>query len=340
MKSVLKVLGAMLLLLVAVVGSWVAYISATWDKDYSAVEKPPLKASTDPEVIRRGEYLVHSVSHCSICHAPLEVTMKRQVGEHPAMPGGFEWKMGPLGTLYSRNITPDPETGIGKWTDEELARAIRWGVGPDGKALVFMSMSVPDFADEDLVAVISYLRSTAPVVQKNKPHAPGFILKWMATKAGPDFRKRNLKPLKYVAAAEAPSVARGDYLAHGPGWCVACHTGFDMLDMTITGPEFAGNDEPEPDHEDEQMEFVIPNLTPDPDTGHIASWSEAQFVQRFRAGRVIKSSKMPWEAYREMTDADLRSIYQYLRTVPPAKKLIGTPYRKVGTKPQQAVAAK
>src|SRR5262245_39175556 len=119
MKMVLKVVAGLLGLLVLAVGGLAAYIQLTWQKDYSAIEKPAVKASTDPQVIARGEYLAHSVAHCSICHAPKEVTEKRQSGEHPAMAGGYVWKMGPMGTLYSRNITPDAETGIGAWSDEE-----------------------------------------------------------------------------------------------------------------------------------------------------------------------------------------------------------------------------
>lgn len=216
LKTVLKVLGGVVLLLVAGFGAYAGYISATWDKDYSALAKPAIRASTDPEVIKRGEYLAHSVSHCSICHAPLAVTEKRQLGEHPDMAGGFEWKMGPMGTLYSRNITPDDETGIGKWTDEELARAIKWGVARDGKLLVFMTMSVPGLADEDVMAIISYLRSTRPVKQQNKPHEVGLLMKWIATKVTPDFRKQIFDGLTYVAPSAEPSEPRGNYLAQGP----------------------------------------------------------------------------------------------------------------------------
>lgn len=330
MGKVLKVLAGMIALVFAGVGAFVAYVLATWDKDYSGVERPAIAASTDPAVVARGEYIAHSVSHCSICHVPFETTVKRKPGEHPPMAGGFEWKMGPMGTLHSRNITPDAETGIGSWTDGELARAIRYGVGKDGKLLPFMSMAVPDMADEDLTAVVSYLRSTAPVKQPNRPHDLGLLMKWLATKMGPDWRKQVLKPNPYVAAGDTPSVARGKYLAYGPGWCIACHTGFDLMEVKLTGPEFGGNTEAEPDMEDPTMEYVTPNLTPDAETGHIASWSEEQFVQRFRAGRVLRTSKMPWEAYREMTDADLRSVYQFLRTLPPAKNKVGPTHRKAG----------
>lgn len=333
MKLALKVVGGVVLLLMLACGGYAGYINATWDKDFTSVEKPAIKASTDEAVIKRGEYIVHSVAHCSICHVPEEVTLKRQAGEHPAMSGGYKWEMGPLGTLYSRNITPDAETGIGKWTDEELARAIRWGIDRNGKQLLFMTLGVPPMSDEDLQAVISYLRSTPPVTKQIPPHEYTLMSKWLATKVGPDFRAPFQGELKYVAAAEEPSVERGRYLAHGPAMCFGCHTPFDMMDMKAKGALFSGSADPEPDHKDASYVYRSPNLTPDPETGHITKWDEGQFVGRFRAGRLLPTSKMPWEAFREMTDADLRSVYRYLRTLPPTKHYIGPSHRKADEDP-------
>ncbi len=329
----MKGIGILLLLVAVLIGGYAAYISMTWNKDYSAVEKPALTASTDPAIIARGEYLVHSVAHCSVCHVPYEVTEKRAPGEHPIMSGGLEWDMGPMGTLRSPNITPDPKTGIGSWTDAELARAIKWGVGRDGKLLVFMNLSVPAMADEDIQAVLSYLRSTAPVEKEDRPHDVGLMLKWLATLAGPDFRKALLDGLKYTPAADSPSLERGQYLANGPGFCVACHSPFDMMSMSINGPRFSGSDQVEPDREDSTMVYRMPNLTPDPKTGHIASWTEEQFVTRFRAGRALKTSKMPWEAFREMNETDLRSLYRYLMSLPPTSHYIGATHRKADEDP-------
>lgn len=257
----LKAVGAVVALIVIAIGGFAVYINLTWDKDYSGFEKPAIKASTDPEVIKRGEYLAHSVAHCSICHAPEAVTMKRQPGERPAMVGGYKWDMGPMGTLHSRNITPDPETGIGKWTDEELAR-------------------------------------------------------------------------------EEPSLARGKYLAHGPAACVGCHSPFNLLAFQLEGAPFSGSEQAEPDPKDPSMVYRMPNLTPDAETGHIAKWDEEQFVTRFRAGRTKASSKMPWEAYREMTDADLRAVFRYLKSLPPAKRYIGPPHRKADEDPAKDAPSK
>jgi hypothetical protein len=76
------------------------------------------------------------------------------------------------------------------------------------------------------------------------------------------------------------------------------------------------------------LEIIAPNLTPDPETGHIASWSEDAFVGRFRGGRVVTGSKMPWEGFARLTENDVRSVYRYLRTVPPVKRAVGPTVRK------------
>lgn len=328
MKKALGAVGALLALVVLGVVGLYAYVSWTWDQDYGATELPALTASSDPEVVKRGEYLVHAVAHCSVCHAPKEVTLARKPGEHPAMTGGYVWKMGPLGTLRSRNITADPDTGIGRWSDAELARALKWGVGRDGKLLTFMSFGCPPMADEDLRAVVSYLRQ-APAARNAVPgHEVGIVLKWLSGKIGPEFRRPYLERLEYVPASEEASVPRGEYLARGAAWCVSCHTSVDLTSMRPDGPEFAGSAQAEPDPTNPEMGIAVPNLTPDPDTGHIARWSEDEFVARLKAGRVLPGSKMPWEAYREMTDADLRSLYRFLRTLPPSRHAVGPIYRK------------
>jgi mono/diheme cytochrome c family protein len=332
-KLALKIVGGLVLLLVVTTASYVGYISATWEHDYSDTEKPAIKASQDPEVIKRGEYIVHSVAHCSSCHVSSDVTAARAPGEHPSMAGGLEWKMGPMGQLRSPNITPDTETGIGSWTDEELARAIKWSVGRDGKLLMFMSLAMPALADEDVQAVVSYLRSTPPAKRANKPHELGLFFKWLGSRLSPGFRKPFLDGLKYAPPSAEPSLARGEYLARGPGWCVGCHTQFDLMSMKLAGAEFSGSDNPEPDKDDRDMVFRMPNLTPDPETGHMFSWDEEHFVSRFRAGRAIKNSKMPWEAYREMTDSDLRSVFRFLKATPPSKHYIGPTFRKAAEDP-------
>ena len=75
--------------------------------------------------------------------------------------------------------------------------------------------------------------------------------------------------------------------------------------------------------DDASRVFVTPNLTPDPKTGHIAGWTEEQFLARFRAGRLIEGSHMPWSLFGRMSDDDIRAIYRYLRTLPPVENETG-----------------
>src|SRR5690606_25298330 len=95
-----------------------------------------------------------------------------------------------------------------------------------------------------------------------------------------------------------------------------------LLDGSALGPEFAGGMEM-PDESDPTKVFVTPNLTPDPKTGHITSWSEDQFVARFRAGNIRPGTHMPWAAFARMSDADLRAVYRYLRSLPPVENETG-----------------
>lgn len=124
------------------------------------------------------------------------------------------------------------------------------------------------------------------------------------------------------------SVARGRYLAEGPASCVGCHTPHDPLDgFARSGAPYSGEAEAEEDPTDPRQEIIAPNLTPDPETGHLETWSEDAFVARFRAGRIVKGSKMPWEGFARLTEADVRSLYRYLRTVPAAKRATGPTVR-------------
>jgi mono/diheme cytochrome c family protein len=332
MKKALKILGLVLALLLLVGFGFFGYVEATWEQNYSAFAEPKIKASKDPEVIRRGEYIVHAVAHCSVCHIPQDDARKRAAGARPDLVGGGEWNLPAFGYFCSANITPDPETGIGKMSDGQLARAIRHGLSREGKLLPFMSLAVGQMSDEDLTATVSYLRAQRPVKQAQPADRPGFLGKVVAKAMSPGGKT----PPAYVPPGGI-SVERGQYLANGPAVCSGCHTPADPLKgFAPTGPPFSGEAHAEPDPSDAKMEFVTPNLTPDPETGHIAAWSEDAFVNRFRAGSAYEGTKMPWGNFIEMTEDDVRSIYRYLRTVPAVKHDVGPPRREAGWKPKAA----
>jgi mono/diheme cytochrome c family protein len=269
-----------------------------------------LRASKDPAVLERGRYLVNGPAHCADCHGPRNA--QERATEPLPLVGGKEFHL-PVGTFRVPNITPDRETGIGRYQDEDLARILRYGVRPDGRA-VLPFMPFANLSDADLTAVISYLRSTQPVHHEVAPHvvnALGAIVKaWVLEPKGPSGT-----PAKNVAPE--PSVAYGKYLAHDVANCVSCHTKMDMRTGALIGPMFAGGAE-HASMDGSGRKFMSPNLTPDARWGWIQGWSEDTFVARFKAGTLREGSPMPWPAFRNMSESDVRAVYRYLRSLPAA----------------------
>jgi mono/diheme cytochrome c family protein len=293
---------------VVIVGMGVTSVRAdrTVDAPY-----PNIHASPDPAVIERGRYLVEGPAHCGECHGAVDPPAASKLGR--PLIGGMEFKL-PVGTFRVPNITPDVETGIGAIKDEALARVIRYGVKPDGHgALPFMPYA--DLCDDDLTAIISYLRSQKPVkhvVPEHDINALGRIVQaFVLEPKGPSGT-----PKKSFAPEATPEY--GEYLTHTVGNCVMCHTQVDVRTGAFAGPKFGGGAEHDA-FDDSKKKFITPNLTPDPRWGWLEAWSEDAFVARFKGGRVHADSPMPWEAFQRMTETDLRAIYRYLQTVPPAQ---------------------
>jgi len=148
---------------------------------------PDIKASKDTASIARGRHLVISAAHCIDCHNKLNSDSIFKLGKEVPLTGGIPFEL-PVGEVYTRNITPDVETGIGKYTDAEIARELRYGVKPDGSAM-FDFMPFHNTSDEDLRAIISYLRSQPPVKYKvpdNITNLPGkFVKAFLMKPTGP-----------------------------------------------------------------------------------------------------------------------------------------------------------
>ncbi len=326
LKKIFKVVGIVLGAGLLLVVSFVVWKLASYERDFTGVRLPNIHASQDPAVIAQGEYLVHSVAHCSACHGPASVVTHHQLPSNlQDMRGGYALRAGPFGTFYPSNITSDRETGIGAVSDGQLARVIRHGVGRNGRYAAFMGLVVGNMADEDLTAIISYLR-TLPAIRNAVPDDEwGIVAKLISA----NFNPHPNRPIHYVPAG-ALSRERGEYLATGPAACSGCHTPTDPMNgFAPTGPLFSGEGHAEPDPTDSAYEFVVPNLTPDA-TGVMTGWDEDQFVARMRAGRVHAGSKMPWENFARMTENDLRSIYRYLHTLPATRHDVGTSRRHAG----------
>lgn len=305
-KKFLKVAGMIVLLLTVCVFVTVVLLqNKTFDAPY-----PKIKARQDSVTIATGRNLVLGAAHCTGCHGsanePDTITDK----EEPALSGGRMFDL-PIGLLFAPNLTPHA-TGIADKTDEALARALRYGVATSGRAL-FDLMPFHNTSDEDLVAIISYLRSRPPVdnkVPENKMNMLGKVVKAFLLKpAGPSAPV----PLKVV---KDTGVVYGAYLANSVANCRGCHTNRNLMTGAFTGPDFAGGLKFDLPTDSGMYSLTTPNLTPDA-TGRITSWSQQQFINRFRQGTLIQESHMPWESFRHMSDDELTSIYNFLQTVKP-----------------------
>lgn len=317
MKSLLKVLKWTAVAVLVIIAGFLAFVFSKQGKTYDA-PYPEITAVRDSAVLARGEYLIYGPAHCSGCHSPLEKQASLASGEHIPLEGGFHFPL-PIGDLYTPNITPD-ESGIGKMTDQEIARALRYGVGYDGRPL-FDFMPFHNLSDYDLQAVISYLRTMEPV----KKEIPAKELNML----GKIVYALAIEPVGPEAGIEIPktvtpdsSAAYGQYLANYVANCRGCHTNRDLKTGAYIG-EFYSGGFAMPSTMQAGKAVVTPNLTPDPETGKIHGWSEAKFIQRIRQGRIVPLSEMPWDQFQQMSDTDLKAIYAYLQTLKPIKNETG-----------------
>jgi mono/diheme cytochrome c family protein len=212
------------------------------------------------------------------------------------------------GRIVAPNLTPDPQTGAGNWTDDQLARAIREGIGHDGRAL-FPIMPYPRFrsmSDEDLASVIVYLRSLPPVRNELPKTQIIFPVKYLIRNAP--------QPLQGPVSSPNPNdrLAWGKYLTTIAG-CADCHTPSDR-GKELPGMDFAGGSV----LKEGPYQAAAANITPD--ASGIAYYDEALFLQVIHTGYVkarALSPIMPFAFYGNMTDDDLKAIFAYLHTVKP-----------------------
>ena len=303
MKTTLKVLG----IIVGLVCLFLLYVQLTYKQTFEA-DLTGIASTSDSIVVARGKYLVLGAAHCYTCHMPDSMAKK---GNREQMIGGNPLKT-PFAIFNTPNITSDKETGIGNFTDEQLARAIRYNVNHNNRAMVGF-MTYNGMSDSDIQAIISYLRTTPPihnVVPDHDYNILGKILmRFLIKPATPTIE--NIEP--------DTTAAYGKYLAYHVTNCNGCHTKRGSKGEFI-GEPFAGGYSWDLD----DATYTSANLTPDDSTGRISKWSQEVFIQRFHAGRALENSPMPWDAYQTLNDNDLKALYNFLNELPAVHNVVNT----------------
>jgi mono/diheme cytochrome c family protein len=328
-RLITRALQLFFLLVIILASALTFHVWRTWDRAYDEYPVLDIRASSDPAVIARGEYLVYGPSHCVECHASsFEEFQKVVTGQRIPLKGGTKFEAPPLGAIYSKNLTPDPETGIGRYSDGQIARMMRYNVRPNGRASVGPMMPFHNMSDEDMIAIISFLRSQ-PAVRNRVPDNEWTIAGKIIRSISSSFKPRDpaaVRPPK-VAPQEKPTPERGEYLARYVANCVGCHTPLHDTTFEPTGPDFSGGEDFEPmplPGVDMKTWFRTPNITPQKGSALMKFPDRATFVARFKVGgRQHVGTPMPWESYARMSAEDVGALYEFLRSLPPADGFAG-----------------
>jgi len=261
----------------------------------------------DPDAVARGEYLA-TAADCVACHTDVDHGGKPYAGGRALAT--------PFGTFYAPNITPDLETGVGRWTDAQFLHALRDGVRADGANLfpVFPYPSYTGITDEDGLAIKAYLFAQAPVRQPNWAHEVSFPFSWRWLQTPWKWLFFTPGPFRPAPDRDA-AWNRGAYLVTAVAHCGECHTPRNWFGAMDTSRFLAGT----PHGPDGKP---VPNITPDPKAG-IGNWREDDIIGVLTDGHtpdfefvggamrdVVKSTS-------RLTDQDRRAIAIYLESIPP-----------------------
>jgi cytochrome c553 len=265
-----------------------------------------------PARLERGRYLATARHGCVLCHSERDW---RAPGAPPLagrLAAGVVWAREGMPWLTAPNVTPDKETGIGSVSDDAVARAIREGIGFDGRAL-FNLMPYQEFRripDEDVASIVVYLRSLPPVRNVLPKSRLPFPLP-IVLRAVPEPIEAPVPPPDLGTPEK-----RGEYVLRTSA-CHHCHTpmtsdGRLRMDLDMAG----GNPFPSP-----QGTIAATNLTMDA-TG-LANYDEATFVAVMKTGKFgTLHPIMPWAVYRHLEEDDMKAIWAYLRTLRPVSHVV------------------
>lgn len=290
--KILKTLGLGLLSVVALLFAVVYGVSeARLRKTYDVAAATGLDVTKDPAQIARGQHLATAVAKCVDCH-------DQDLGGKKFIDAG------PLGVIYASNLTAGKGGVLASYTDAQMEAAIRHGVRPDGRGIFIMPADeYQNLSDEDVSAIIAYLRTLSPVDREHGTSHLGPVGRALYAAGKLPFipaERMDHTAASRAAPAAGPTREYGQYLV-SVGGCRGCH-----------GPNLVGGPSPEPGAP------PAANITP---AGPIGQWSEADFTRAIRTGTRPDGSKikdfMPWRSMARHTDDELHAIWLYLQTVPP-----------------------
>lgn len=271
-------------------------------------------APTLADEVARGAYLANAAD-CAACHT--------DIGHGGGAYAGGRALETPFGTFYSPNITPDPETGIGRWTDAQFLRAMRHGDRPDGANYfpAFPYTSFTGIVDDDIRAIKAYLLSLRAVRQPNRPHDVSFPYSWRFLLNGWKLLYFDTGPFQPNPGRSA-EYNRGAYLATALAHCGECHTPRNWFGAMDQSRLLGGN----PDGPDGKR---VPNITPDKKTG-IGNWSTDDIVKVLTDGHTPDFDEVGFsmaevvKSTAKLTEEDRRAIAVFLKAVPP----VSSPQRR------------
>jgi mono/diheme cytochrome c family protein len=303
MRRIAKVMGSVVLL-GGVLAAIVAWLNVRGEQP---LPDAPAQAAA-PELVARGEYLARA-GDCMACHT---------------VPGGAPYAGGrgietPFGVVYAPNLTPDPATGLGRWTAAEFWRALHNGRSKDGR-LLYPAFPYPNYTRvtrEDADAIFAYLQSLPAVPQPNRTHALRFPYSTQAALAV--WRALFFAPGVAVPdPAQSAQWNRGAYLVNGLGHCAACHTPRNVLGAANEARAFSGGLIP-------VQNWYAPALNVAAEAG-VAGWPVEDVVALLRTGVAPHSgvsgpmAEVVYRSTQYLGDADLRAMATYLRALPPEER--------------------
>lgn len=307
MKGFIKlILGA-----VAVISVGAAAVLALNVRDEIDVRIPLAAPAPSEGMIARGAYLARA-GNCAACHTA-------RGGEAYAGGRGIAT---PFGTVFTSNLTPDDQTGLGTWSSAHFWRAMHNGRSKDGHLLypAFPYTSYTQITREDSDALHAYLASLPPVVQPNRAHELRFpyqsqaaLAVWRAVYFSPGVYQPN--------AARNAEWNRGAYLVKGLGHCSACHTARNALGASDEGLDLAGGLIP-------MQNWYAPSLTSNQEAG-VGDWEREHIVRLLRAGVSPKASvtgpmaEVVQQSTQYLSSADLGAMAQFLKELAPSASASG-----------------